>query len=78
MLTSALLDNGYAQAHAGQYPDWCDECGVVNGETVQSVAATGWLGCPLQEAVNPAGKTMRQVIATDWLGLDDTACGVVT
>lgn len=73
VLASALLDNGYAQVHAGQYPDWCDECGVVGGNTARSVTATGWLNCPTQQALNPAGQTMRQVIAADWQGLDDTA-----
>ena len=72
VLGSGLLENGYVQPHAGQYPAWCDECGVVNGVTARSVAATGWLNCPTQQAVNPNGDTMRQVIATDWQGLDDT------
>lgn len=72
VMASALLDNGYSQPHAGQYPDWCDECGVVNGATARTLAATGWLNCPTQQAVNTAGLTMRQVVATDWQGLDDT------
>ena len=70
---SALLDNGYVQPHAGQYPDWCDECGVVNGNTARTIAATGYLNCPVDEARNPAGQTMRQVIATNWQDLDNTA-----
>ena len=27
VLGSGLLENGYVQPHAGQYPAWCDECG---------------------------------------------------
>lgn len=72
VLGSGLLDNGYVQAHAGQYPDWCDECGVVGNATARTVAATGWLNCPLEEAHNPDNETLRQVIGTDWRGLDDT------
>lgn len=72
VLGSGLLDNGYVQPHAGQFPAWCDECGVVNGVTARTQAATGWLNCPFSEAVNTDGDTMREVIATDWQGLDDT------
>ena len=71
VLGSALLDNGYAQVHAGQYPDWCDECGVVGNSTERSVAATGWLNCPLEEAHQADGDTMRDVLDTGWMGLDD-------
>ena len=73
VLGSALLDNGYAQPHAGQYGDWCDECGVVNGNTARSVAATGWLNCPVSLAVNTSGQTLRQIIDTGWQTLEDTA-----
>ena len=72
VLGSALLDNGYAQVHAGQYPDWCDECGVVGFSTARTVAATGWLNCPFGEATNTSGETMRQVLTTGWQGLDDS------
>lgn len=69
LLASTLLDNGYAQVHAGQMPDWCDECGVNlgTGRSEQSLSATGWLGCPLEEAVTVStGDTLRDVIAADW------------
>ena len=73
VLASALLDNGYAQVHAGQYPDWCDECGVVGNSTARTVAATGWLNCPLEEAQQETGGTLRSIIDANWLGLDDEA-----
>lgn len=66
VLGSALLDNGYAQIHAGQYPDWCDECGVSSGNTVKTVASREWMGCPLGLAVNQDGDNLREVIADDW------------
>lgn len=66
---STLLENGYVQPHAGQYPDWCDECGVVNGATSQTMAGKHWLGCPLAEAENSTGDTLRDVIATGWADL---------
>lgn len=69
---SALLDNGYVQPHAGQYPDWCDECGVIGYNTTQSLAATGWLGCPLGEALNSVGDTMRDVIGINWENLESS------
>jgi len=52
LLASTLLDNGYAQIHAGQYGGWCDECGVnlATGRSEKSLSATGWLGCPEDEA----------------------------
>jgi hypothetical protein len=74
LLASTLLDNGYAQIHSGQYPSWCDECGVVlaTGTSAQTVAATGWLGCPLEEATTiSTGATMREVITADWDTLSD-------
>lgn len=66
---SALLDNGYVQPHAGQYPDWCDECGVIGYTTSQTLAAKGWLGCPLDEARNPDGDSLRDVIGAGWADL---------
>jgi hypothetical protein len=66
---SALLDNGYVQPHAGQYPDWCDECGVIGHMTSQTLAAKGWLGCPLDEARNPDGDSLRDVIGAGWADL---------
>jgi hypothetical protein len=66
---SALLDNGYVQPHAGQYPDWCDECGVIGHTTSQTLAAKGWLGCPLDEARNPDGDSLRDVIGAGWADL---------
>ena len=69
---SALLDNGYVQPHVGQYPDWCDECGVIGYNTTKSLAATGWLGCPLGEAVNSTGDTMRDVIGINWENLENS------
>ena len=74
LLASTLLDNGYAQIHAGQYGGWCDECGVnlTTGRSELSHAATGWLGCPLDVArTTSTGATMRDVIDTDWQGLSD-------
>jgi hypothetical protein len=69
VIGSALQDNGYAQVHAGQYPTWCDECGVVGGATTESLAAKNWMGCPLGVAVNESGQNMREVIASDWQAL---------
>jgi hypothetical protein len=66
---STLLDNGYVQPHAGQYPDWCDECGVIGHTTSQTLAAKGWLGCPLDEARNPDGDSLRDVIGAGWADL---------
>lgn len=75
LLASTLLDNGYAQVHSGQYPDWCDECGVdlATGTSAQTVAATGWLGCPLEQALTlSTGDTLRNIIgAGDWDTLSD-------
>ena len=72
LLGSTLLENGYAQIHAGQTPDWCDECGVnlATGRSEKSMSATGWLGCPLEEAETiGARQTLRQRIASDWTTL---------
>jgi len=69
---SALLDNGYVQPHVGQYPDWCDECGVIGYNTTKSLAATGWLGCPLGEAVNGVNDTLRDVIAINWQNMESS------
>jgi len=74
LLASTLLENGYAQIHAGQTPDWCDECGVnlATGRSEKSLAATGWLGCPLTEAKTiGGGQTLRQRIADDWTTLSN-------
>lgn len=74
LLASTLLDNGYAQIHAGQYGGWCDECGVnlTTGRSELSHAATGWLGCPLDVArTTNTNATMRDVMATDWQALSD-------
>lgn len=73
LLASTLLENGYAQVHAGQNPDWCDECGVdlATGRSAMTVAATGYLGCPLEEAVNTNGDTLRDVIAVDYATLSN-------
>lgn len=68
-LGSGLLENGYVQPHAGQYPAWCDECGVIGHTTAKTLAATGWLGCPLGEATNSTGDTLRDVIGVDWADL---------
>lgn len=66
-LGSTLLDNGYAQVHAGQYPDWCDECGVSGYSTAKTVSASNWLGCPLEVAHNTSGQSLRQLInAGQW------------
>lgn len=65
--------NGYAQPHAGQYGGWCDECGVdlATGISAKTVAATGYLGCPLDVARSAStGQTMREIIAADgWQAL---------
>lgn len=69
LLASTLLDNGYAQIHAGQNPDWCDECSVnlTTGRSEKSISATGYLGCPLEEATAiSTGDTLREVVAADW------------
>ncbi|MBK8676979.1 MAG: hypothetical protein IPN27_11610 [Cellvibrionales bacterium] len=69
VLGSGLLENGYVQPHAGQYPSWCDECGVIGHTTAKTLAATGWLGCPLDEATNSTGDTLRDMIGVDWADL---------
>jgi hypothetical protein len=69
LLASTLLDNGYAQIHAGQYGGWCDECGVdlATGTSAKTVAATGYLGCPLGLATAiGTSTTLRDVVAADW------------
>ena len=74
LLGSTLLENGYAQVHAGQTPDWCDECGVnlETGRSEKSLLATGWLGCPTTEATAiGTGATLRDVISSDWDTLSD-------
>jgi len=74
IVASTLLENGYAQPHAGQYPDWCDECGVdlSTGRSAMTVAATGYLGCPLETAKSlNTGQTLREVIAVDYATLSN-------
>lgn len=69
LLASTLLDNGYAQIHAGQTPGWCDECGVnlATGRSEKSLSATGYLGCPWDEASTfSTNETLRTVLAADW------------
>jgi hypothetical protein len=75
LLLSTLLDNGYAQVHAGQTPGWCDECGVnlSTGRSEKSLSATGYLGCPEDVARSVStGKSLREIIAADgWATLSD-------
>jgi hypothetical protein len=71
LLGSTLLDNGYAQVHAGQTPDWCDECGVnlATGWSEESLTVTGWLGCPTGDArtIGAALRyTLRDLVTLDW------------
>lgn len=63
---STLLINGYSVPHQDQLPNSypCDECLVnASGQSTTAIADGGWLGCPLYDAVNSAGKTLRTVIA---------------
>lgn len=66
VVASTLLMNGYVVPHQDQIPQVfpCDEC-LVDSDGNSSIAISdgGWLGCPLNEAVDAAtGLTMRGVI----------------